>query len=145
MFIALCVVLAIVAIGYVLGVREQDVPPLPKENPELKHLEERRATLFENLKDLQFEYLQGKLSDEDYQSLKLGFQNDLAVVMASIDMQRKSGGESSPQAGSKSGAKSGANPDATAREASAGPRRCPSCDAENSATQRFCGSCGAQL
>ncbi len=133
MYIALCVVLAILAIGFVLVVREQDVPPLPKENPELKHLEERRATLFENLKDLQFEYLQGKLSDEDYQSLKLGFQNDLSVVLASIDMQKQ-------MSGAEPAARKSAAP---ATKPSA--LRCPSCDAENASGQRFCGSCGAQL
>jgi hypothetical protein len=135
--IALCVLVAVLAIGFVLGVREQDVPPLPRENPELKHLEERRATLFENLKDLQFEYLQGKLSDEDYQALKQNFQNDLAVVMASIDMQKKSSGSSA------SASRGSEKPSPAERQTAA--IRCASCDAENSAGQRFCGSCGAQL
>ena len=139
MFIALCVVVAIVAIGFVLVVREQDVPPLPRENPELKHLEERRATLFENLKDLQFEYLQGKLSDEDYQSLKQNFQNDLAVVLASIDMQKKSG-----TTGTAPASKAAAAKPAPAEEPPPS-HGCPSCGVENPAGQRFCGSCGAQL
>lgn len=139
MFVALCVLLAILAIGFVLGVREQDVPPLPKENPELKHLEERRATLFENLKDLQFEYLQGKLSDEDYQGLKQGFQNDLAVVLASIDMQKKSAGRQQETASKPASSKS------AEQGASADRKNCPACGADNPAGHRFCGSCGAQI
>ena len=132
MFVALCVLLAIATIGFVLAVRERDVPPLPAENPELKHLQERRATLFENLKDLQFEYLQGKLSDEDYQSLKLSFQNDLAVVMASIDMH--SGKARLEDLGPREQSKSEPR-----------PGHCDACNADNPTGQKFCGSCGAPL
>jgi hypothetical protein len=134
-----CVVLAVATVGFVLAVREQDIPPLPTENPELKHLQERRAQLFENLKDLQFEYLQGKLSDEDYRSLKVGFQNDLAVVLASIDMQQE------PAAGVP---RIDTKPKGAASEARSEkqvPQTCPSCGAQNSPDHRFCGSCGAQL
>src|SRR5437870_3319659 len=83
--IIVCALLAVGAIGFTLFVRDRDIPPAPVENPELKHLETRRQVLYENLKDLQFEYHQGKLSDADYQSLKAGFQYDLAVVMDAID------------------------------------------------------------
>src|SRR5438105_835916 len=85
MIIGICILLAGLAIGFTLFVREQDIPPAPADNPELKHLQERRAVLYENLRDLQFEYHQGKLSDEDYQSLKQGFLYDLAAVMDSIE------------------------------------------------------------
>lgn len=139
MFVGLCVLLAVATIAFVLSVRERDIPPLPAENPELKHLQERRATLFENLKDLQFEFLQGKLSDEDYQSLKRGFQNDLAVVMASIDLHAKS-----PVA-----AASASRPEKSEEKSqSAGKNtslQCAACGAENPQGHRFCGGCGAQL
>ena len=85
MIVIICALLAMGAIGFTLLVRARDIPPPPVEIPELKHLETRRQVLYENLKDLQFEYLQGKLSDADYQSVKGGFLNDLAGVMASIE------------------------------------------------------------
>ena len=69
MVLVLCLLLAAGTIGFTLFVREQDIPPAPVENPELKHLETRRQVLYDNLKDLQFEYHQGKLTDEDYQRL----------------------------------------------------------------------------
>lgn len=139
MFVLLCVLLAALTIGFALVVRDKDVPPVEKENPELKHLQERRATLFENLKDLQFEYLQGKLSDEDYQSLKLGFQNDLAVVLASIDLQKKAwSGQSAADGHEKAS-------ELAAQGEMSEPRICSACHAESATGQRFCGSCGAQL
>src|SRR3989338_2897192 len=85
MILVICLALAAGAIGFTLFLREQDIPPAPVENPELKHLETRRQGLYENLKDLQFEYHQGKLSDADYQSVKSGFLNELAGIMASIE------------------------------------------------------------
>lgn len=138
MVIAWCVLLALLAIGFALAVREKDVPPAPVENPELKHLQDRRAVLFENLKDLQFEYHQGKLSDEDYQSLKLGFQNDLAVVLASIDMQRLK----SPDAAREDAATTVAS---TASKPDGASPACPACHAANPPEHRFCGQCGAPL
>ena len=133
-----CVLLAAAVISFTLLVRDKDVPPAPVENPELKHLQERRAVLFENLRDLQFEYLQGKLSDEDYQSLKLGFQNDLAVVLASIDMLRKKYPEAAEE-------KPAVSPPASAKSTSGTTVRCPACNAVSPAGHRFCGNCGSPL
>jgi len=48
-------------------------------------LEERKAAIYENLRDLQFEYRLDKLSDADYQATKLELQKDLAQVMAETD------------------------------------------------------------
>ena len=135
MVIASCVLLALLAIGFAVAVREKDVPPAPIENPELKHLQDRRAVLFENLKDLQFEYHQGKLSDEDYQSLKLGFQNDLAVVLASIDMLRSKPPVAATEDAATAGADAASNPEGA----------CPACHAANPSGHRFCGQCGAPL
>lgn len=60
---------------------------LPEPEPEspTRHLEERKAAIYENLRDLQGEYRMGKLSDEDYQQTKTDLQKDLAVVLAEMD------------------------------------------------------------
>lgn len=131
MILVLCLLLAAGAVGFTLIVREQDIPPAPLENPELKHLETRRQVLYDNLKDLQFEYHQGKLTDEDYQTLKQGFLYDLAGVMDSIE---RIGLRQSKH--SKSSRRS--EPVATARP----PWDCPACRTTNPAGTRFCGQCG---
>ena len=49
----------------VLQLSEVDVPAPEPESP-FRHLDERKAAIYENLRDLQFEYRVGKLSDDDY-------------------------------------------------------------------------------
>ena len=135
-----CALLAVGTIGFTLFVRERDIPAAPVENPELKHLERRRQVLYDNLKDLQFEYHQGKLSDEDYQSLKAGFLGDLAGVMDAVERLEQAGGvppKEDMAAGRGKPKQRGGTP------ADAG--RCPSCQAVNAPGQRFCGQCGKPL
>ena len=57
----------------------------------MQHLETRKAAIYENLRDLQFEYRVGKLSDDDYQRTKKEMQAELAALLAEIDavQQRK--------------------------------------------------------
>jgi hypothetical protein len=84
MIIALACVMAIAVIAFILGVRAKDLPEPEAESPFL-HLDERKAAIYENLRDLQFEYRVGKLSDQDYQSTKKDLQRELASVLAEVD------------------------------------------------------------
>ena len=67
-----------------LLVRASDLPEPEPVSP-TRHLDERKATIYENLRDLQAEYRMGKLSDEDYQATKQDLQRELAETMAQID------------------------------------------------------------
>src|SRR6266542_256170 len=78
-----CIVTAGVLL-YILGVRSKDLPAPQPVSP-FQHLDERKAAIYENLRDLQFENRVGKLSDQDYQQTKLDLQRELAGVMAEID------------------------------------------------------------
>src|SRR5882757_3317313 len=71
-------------IGFLLFIRVKDIPKPAPESP-FRHLDERKAAIYENLRDLQFEYRLDKLSDQDYQATKLELQKDLAHVMAETD------------------------------------------------------------
>ena len=152
MVLALCLILAVGAIGFTLFVREQDIPPAPVENPELKHLEARRQVLYENLKDLQFEYHQGKLTDEDYQSLKQGFLYDLAGIMDSIERiglrpgkHSKSAHKSERPPAQLGASAAGPKPKSEHSTASSGKNMCSSCKSSNPPGNRFCGNCGQPL
>lgn len=138
-----CAVLAAGAIGFTLFVRERDIPPPPLENPELKHLETKRQVLYDNLKDLQFEYHQGKLSEGDYQSLKAGFLGDLAGVMEAIERLEQAGGARPKETIPEGSEGKGKLKQGKTRQSSV--TICPSCKAENPPEHRFCGKCGKAL
>src|ERR1700733_8307223 len=78
------VILLAPTLFYTLFIRAKDIPPPDPVSP-TQHLDERKATIYENLRDLQFEYRLGKLSDEDYAKTKLALQKELAVVVAEIE------------------------------------------------------------
>lgn len=84
MIIAIAIGLTIVVIALSLFIRESDLPELPPENP-FKVFDERKARIYENLRDLQFELRLGKLSDEDYAKSKTSLQSELAQVLAEVD------------------------------------------------------------
>src|SRR3982750_3378386 len=84
MIIAVTCLIAIVVIAFILTVRPKDLP-VPEPVSPFEHLDERKAAIYENLRDLQFEYRVGKLSDLDYQHTKQDLQKELAGVMAEVD------------------------------------------------------------
>jgi hypothetical protein len=117
-------------IGFLLFIRFKDLPKPAPVSPFL-HLEERKASIYENLRDLQFEYRLDKLSDQDYQASKLQLQKELAHVMAEIDRVKG-------ELGVKPVAVK-APPPAPKKNA------CPSCGAEFEKALKFCGECGKPM
>jgi hypothetical protein len=51
----------------------------------LKRLLRRKETVYENIKDLDFEYKMGKLSDDDYHRLRDEYAREAYVVMQEIE------------------------------------------------------------
>ena len=92
MLIVLGILLVAIAFALPLLVRASDLPQPEPVSP-TRHLEERKATIYENLRDLQGEYRMGKLSDEDYQTTKQELQRELAETMAQIEAVAKKGGQ----------------------------------------------------
>jgi hypothetical protein len=48
------------------------------------YLRERKDAVYENLRDLNFEYSAGKVPDADYQTLKSSLQDEAAALLAEI-------------------------------------------------------------
>ena len=114
-------------IGFLLFIRVKDIPKPAPESP-FKHLDERKAAIYENLRDLQFEYRLDKLSDEDYKATKLELQKDLAQVMAETDRI-------------KAGLGVVVVPQAPVLK----KNTCPSCGASFDRPLKFCGECGKPM
>ena len=51
----------------------------------LSYLRERKEVVYDNLRDLNFEYKARKVSDVDYQSLKASLQDEAATILAEIE------------------------------------------------------------
>ena len=130
MIIAITCVIAIVVIVFVLGVRPKDLPEPEPVSP-FAHLDERKAAIYDNLRDLQFEYRVGKLSDADYQLTKKDLQKELAGVMAEVDRVKLQ--------------LQGARAPAPKPKPAPDPLTCPHCSAHFSLELKFCGECGKPM
>ena len=115
---------------FVLGVRPKDLPEPEPVSP-FAYLDERKAAIYDNLRDLQFEYRVGKLSDSDYQLTKRDLQKELAGVMAEVDrVKLQLQGAPAPKP------KPAPAPD---------PLTCPHCNARFPQELKFCGECGKPM
>jgi hypothetical protein len=131
MIIAIAALLAVGVIAFILTVRAKDLPEPEPVSP-FQHLDERKAAIYDNLRDLQFEYRVGKLSDNDYQQTKKDLQRELAGVLAEVDrlkLQLSNNGAAAPV------------PAAPAVD----PLRCPHCGARFPRRLKFCGECGKPM
>ncbi len=88
MIVAAAIAMILVAFALPLVVRPEHLPAPEPESP-TQHLEDRRASVYENLRDLQIEFQMGKMSAEDYASSKRELQAELAGVLASIEEARR--------------------------------------------------------
>lgn len=52
----------------------------------LEYLRERQEVLYENLRDLNFEYRSGKYPEEDYAAQRAALENEAAETLAEIDL-----------------------------------------------------------
>ncbi len=123
-------VVSIAVILFLLAIRPGDLPKPVPVSP-VAHLDERKAAIYENLRDLQFEYRVGKLSDMDYQATKLDLQRELAKVLAEIE--------------SVLGALPATKTPPAAAPASPRKFMCPHCAAEFPQALKFCGECGKSM
>jgi hypothetical protein len=57
---------------------------LGPEKTRVAYLRERKDVVYENLRDLNFEYKAGKVPDADYQSMKTSLQDEAATLLAEI-------------------------------------------------------------
>ena len=123
-------------IGFLLLIRFKDLPTPAPVSP-FRHLDERKAAIYEGLRDLQFEYRLTKLSDQDYQTTKLELQKELARVLQETDRLKAQLGQAvKPVAAPVVPAPVVSKPKTNA---------CPSCGAQFEKPLKFCGECGKPM
>jgi hypothetical protein len=135
LLLAAAILVVAITVYFTLAVRPEDLPAAEPVSP-TRHLEQRKAAIYENLRDLQFEYRVGKLSDADYQQTKLVLQKELATVLGHIEeimtgTTASGGGTEVP------------------RVLKPAPRaqapKCPHCGAQFPKPMKFCGECGKAM
>ena len=84
-----CVALAIAVLLFIFYI-QPDASDLAPRRTKLDQLLERRDTIYDNLRDLRFEYRSGKYSEGDFEAMKTALENEAAVVLAEIEQVTES-------------------------------------------------------
>ena len=134
MTLAVAAILTVLAFCFTLFVRAEDIPePLPVSP--IQHFEDRKYAIYDSLRDLQFEYRLGKLSDGDYLQNKQALQRELALVLKEMAETSARFGLASARPHTKTAVVGKAAPGTL----------CPHCAARFPQPLKFCGECGKAM
>lgn len=125
---------------YLLLIRRQDLPYVEPQSP-VAHLDERKVAIYENIRDANFEFLMGKLSESDYQQTKADLQRELNEVNREIAAVLEPHPVSKPKEGPTSQASGTARPG----EPALSEYVCEHCGARFGRPMKYCGECGKAM
>lgn len=77
-----CVLVTAAALYYIFQV--PDVVTAGPTKTRINYLRERKEVVYENLRDLNFDYKAGKLPESDYQTMRSSLEEEAAAVLAEI-------------------------------------------------------------
>jgi hypothetical protein len=84
----ICLVMTVGVAAYVFYLRDNDT--VGQNKTRVEYLRERRDVIYENLRDLNFEYKAGKVPEIDYASMHAALEDEAVAVMAEIErLERK--------------------------------------------------------
>jgi hypothetical protein len=84
-----CLALAIATLLFMFYI-QPDASDLAPHRTKLDQLMERRDTIYDNLRDLRFEFRSGKYSEGDYNAMRTSLENEAALVLAQIEQVTES-------------------------------------------------------
>ena len=79
-----CFALAAATLIFIFYI-QPDASDLAPHRTKLDQLLERRDTIYDNLRDLRFEYRSGKYAEDDFEAMKGSLENEAALILAEID------------------------------------------------------------
>ena len=91
MTIAICLLMGAAALFYVFYLPGKLY--LGPKKTRAAYLRERKDMVYENLRDLNFEYKAGKVPDADYQSMRASLEEEAAAIMAEIARLEQAAGQ----------------------------------------------------
>jgi hypothetical protein len=89
MIVFACFVMAAALIFFVFNLPRSVEHPIEKTR--LSFLRERKESVYENLRDLNFEYKAGKLPEADYANLRASLEDEAAAILAEIEILESQG------------------------------------------------------
>jgi hypothetical protein len=84
-----CLALAAATLLFIFYI-QPDASDLAPRRSKLDQLMERRDTIYDNLRDLRFEFRSGKYSEGDFNAMKNSLENEAALVLTEIDQVTES-------------------------------------------------------
>src|SRR5712672_3052045 len=84
-----CLALAVATLLFIFYI-QPDASDLAPHRSKLDQLMERRDTVYDNLRDLRFEFRSGKYSEGDYNAMRTSLENEAALVLAQIEQVTES-------------------------------------------------------
>jgi hypothetical protein len=84
-----CMALAFATVVFIFYI-QPDASDLAPHRTKLDQLLERRDTIYDNLRDLRFEYRSGKYAEGDFEAMKIALENEAAMVLAEIEQVTES-------------------------------------------------------
>jgi len=78
-----CLILTIAVIAFIFW--PESNPFVQADKTRVDYLRERKDAIYENLRDLNFEYLAGKYSEPDYAGQLRALEDEAAQVIAEMD------------------------------------------------------------
>jgi hypothetical protein len=84
-----CFALAIAVLLFIFYI-QPDASDMAPHRSRLDQLLERRDTIYDNLRDLRFEYRAGKYSEGDFEAMKSALETEAAKVLGEIDQATES-------------------------------------------------------
>lgn len=126
LFILMLAIGVVIFIGYPL--MEGRRRTAGRGNHRAGELEARKEAIYAQIKDIDFDYATGKLSDEDYQELRTRYKQDAVSILKEIDrVQHRSAGK-------------------RRKKKPAGKQRfCSTCGHPATVDEKFCTNCGTRL
>jgi hypothetical protein len=84
MMIAACVLMTAALFFYIFSLPSQ--VEAGEEKTRLTFLRERKEMVYENLRDLNFEFKAGKLPEADYEGMRASLEDEAAALLAEIEV-----------------------------------------------------------
>jgi hypothetical protein len=113
--------------------------PLPLDVTVLGDLKRRRLVVYDNLKDLEFEFQSGKIARDDYETLRTNYLGEAAGLMAATqEAELLKQGDAVVE-------REIAARRAQRKTQSPVEYSCSACGYENPLPVKFCGECGARI